>query len=252
MYVPDTNKQAYESEAVVGFYSDYTRLQKPEETILNILRPGLGNMNMLDIGVGAGRTTIHFAMLVKGYVGIDYSQGMIDACLRNFPEAASKGFSFKVCDARSLTDFEDGSFDFVLFSFNGIDLMSHEDRLRTLREIKRLCSKEGRFCFSTHNLQTLRTIHLCKNPIVLVRRISKYFAFRNTPLQTKWAIIPGGESGHELAVYYVRPRHQIGQLRDLGFGDIRIFGLTDGKEITGESELDARGDDWLYYLCSVE
>ena len=41
---------------------------------------------------------------------------------------------FCVDDVRELSH-EDGSFNFVLFSFNGIDYMDQNDRLKALREI---------------------------------------------------------------------------------------------------------------------
>ena len=40
---------------------------------------------MLDIGVGTGRTTMHFAGLVKEYVGVDYSSALIQACPEKIP-----------------------------------------------------------------------------------------------------------------------------------------------------------------------
>ena len=73
-------------------------------------------MKMLDIGVGGGRTTLHFAPLVKEYVGIDYSQNMIKACQERFAQV-----SFQTADARSMGIFKDSTFDFILFSYNGID-----------------------------------------------------------------------------------------------------------------------------------
>ena len=66
--------------------------------------------------------------------------------------------------------FEDSSFDFILFSFNGIDYMNHDERIRTLREIRRILKTGGYFCFSTHNLNFLLkkcSIKLSKHPSVL-------------------------------------------------------------------------------------
>ena len=68
----ERNGNIWENDSIVKEYSIQTTLHKPEQTILNILKPILPNMKMLDIGVGAGRTTIQFAPLVKEYIGIDY------------------------------------------------------------------------------------------------------------------------------------------------------------------------------------
>lgn len=74
------NENPWESEDVVREYYVECHLQKPEEAVLNELRAKLQKMKMLDIGVGAGRTTHHFASLAKEYVGVDYSKNMIRAC----------------------------------------------------------------------------------------------------------------------------------------------------------------------------
>ena len=72
----------YESSDVVQFYEGQSDLQKPEATILEEFKKQLPEMKMLDIGVGAGRTSVHFAFLAKEYLGIDYSNRMITACLK--------------------------------------------------------------------------------------------------------------------------------------------------------------------------
>src|SRR5689334_21776172 len=85
------NKQTYLSPKVIDFYSQNTDLQPPEKTIVQILAPMLSNAKMLDVGVGAGRTTEYFAPIVKSYTAFDFSAGMIDQCkakyAARFPEA---------------------------------------------------------------------------------------------------------------------------------------------------------------------
>src|SRR5262249_12955489 len=128
-----------------------SHLQPPEETILRLLLPGLATARMLDLGVGGGRTTLHFAKWVHEYVGADYSPSMITACQKRFSGYPAH-ISFQVCDARALGLFESASFDFVLFSFNGLDYVGHDDRLKILQEIRRVGNPGGHFCFSSHNL----------------------------------------------------------------------------------------------------
>ena len=96
----NNNKRVYESEDVIRFYAEQSDLQKPEATILNELRNRLPKMRMLDIGVGAGRTTTHFAVLAKEYIGIDYSSKMINACSRKFQNYPSKNF-FSNCRCKN-------------------------------------------------------------------------------------------------------------------------------------------------------
>ena len=111
---------------------------------------------MLDVGVGGGRTTVHFAPLVGSYVGIDYSETMIAACRERFEETPGQ-LTFQVEDVRSLPAFGDGSFDFVLFSYNGLDYIPHDGRREALAEIRRVLGRGGRFALSTHNLNSLRS-----------------------------------------------------------------------------------------------
>jgi len=146
-----SNKDVWESEDIVNEYSKGFYLHKPEKTIIHELKDKLPNMKMLDIGIGAGRTTYYFAHLAKEYVGLDYSKAMIRMCRERFQEYSIR-VSFEVADAKSLKSFEESYFDFVLFSFNGIDYMRREDRLTALKEIRRVTKNGGCFCFSTHNL----------------------------------------------------------------------------------------------------
>jgi ubiquinone/menaquinone biosynthesis C-methylase UbiE len=145
------NKQVYRAVDVVHEYALQSHLQAPEESILRIMLPNLPTARMLDIGVGGGRTTLHFAKWVRAYVGMDYSDSMIKECRTRF-SGYPDHIQFVVCDARSMGMFSDGSFDFVLFSFNGIDYVPHEDRLRIFQEVRRVGKAGGYFCFSTHNL----------------------------------------------------------------------------------------------------
>ena len=107
------NKNTWGAQDIVRQYSLQRQLQKPEETILNIFKSELRYLKMLDIGVGSGRTTHHFANLTKEYIGIDYSENMIKACQKIFKNS-SKTISFKICDARSMKNFDNNCFDFIL------------------------------------------------------------------------------------------------------------------------------------------
>jgi ubiquinone/menaquinone biosynthesis C-methylase UbiE len=55
-------------------YAASTELQPPEKAILARLRDRLRQMKMLDIGVGGGRTMMHFAQAAEEYWAIDYSE----------------------------------------------------------------------------------------------------------------------------------------------------------------------------------
>ncbi len=139
------NKSVYESEDVVSVYANDADLQPAEETIIKQIGDKLSNMKVLDIGIGAGRTTACLADYTKDYIGIDNSENMIKFCEKRF-ESFQTNLSFNICDVRSMDIFEDNFFDFILFSYNGIDCMPYGDRAKALREIQRV-SKPGKiFC----------------------------------------------------------------------------------------------------------
>ncbi len=254
-----SNKKTYEARNVVRRYASVTQLQEPEKTILELIKSRLKDMRMLDIGVGGGRTTHHFAGLVKEYVGTDYSENMINACRKQFP-SAGQNVSFKVCDVRDMQIFVDNYFDFILFSFNGIDCVAHEDRLRAMEEIKRVGKSGGVYCFSTHNLQSADTLYSFKpsvNPRKMLWAILRHLLLRLLNKSFKelkngrYAIIRDGSQIFRLSLYYIKPEEQIEQLRDLGFSNIQVFSLSTGKEITNKSQLAAVTDSWLYYICNI-
>lgn len=102
---------------------------------------------VLDLGVGPGRTVPLLRALSADYVGLDYLPAMVAAARARHPQA-----DIRLGDARDLGGFEDGRFDLVVFSYNGIDSVSHEDRQRVLAEVRRVLAPGGVFWFSTLNL----------------------------------------------------------------------------------------------------
>jgi len=150
----ETNLEKYNDPEVVAYYVDKTGLQPCEELLFERwLNPGL---RILDIGFGGGRTTPFLSKRGRHYVGVDYSQAMVDACSKRFP-----GLEFRHGDATDLSQFADGEFDAVVFSFNGIDcIRTDEARARCLKEVARVLNVGGVFIFSSHNPQALGVLPL--------------------------------------------------------------------------------------------
>jgi ubiquinone/menaquinone biosynthesis C-methylase UbiE len=143
------NKATYTSEDVVRHYEQVAGLEGPEQYLFE--RYVKKGQSILDVGVGGGRTTPALSQHAKRYVGVDYVQEMVDACTRRFP-----GVRFEQGDASALTNFKDAEFDVVVFSFNGIDSLSpDEKRLQALAEFRRVLKKNGVLIFSSHNAQSL-------------------------------------------------------------------------------------------------
>src|SRR5438477_13063427 len=101
----DRNLDTYSLREVAAGYARESHLQLPEESILRLILPKLPTARMLDLGVGGGRTTLHFAKWIREYVGADYSPSMILECQRRF-SGYPNHISFRVCDARSMEIFE--------------------------------------------------------------------------------------------------------------------------------------------------
>ena len=255
----DRNHRTYTSSSVVQYYAQSIDLQPAETTIINLLQSQLGQMKLLDIGVGGGRTTQHFANLVSEYIAIDYSPQMIAAANKRFPKFADTN-AFQVCDVRDMSRFLDNSFDLILFSFNGIDYMSNEDRSQAIKEIQRVGKPGGYLFFSTHNLTAFErefdfkqqiSLNPFKTYINLV--MSAFLHIFNYPTtyqklrDSAYCILKDESHNFSLDTYYIRPKEQIDRLKS-SFPQIKVYSWKTGSELT-EAELDYHPDLWLYYLC---
>lgn len=140
------DKQLWNSTTVIDHYTVADDLQKPEKAIIDALREQLPFMRMLDLGIGGGRTTVHFEPLVHEYVGSDYAENMVQACIKRFPDAGTNT-RFQVIDATNMAGIPDHYYDFILFSFNGLDCIPHEDRDKVFHEVRRVGKPGAYFAF---------------------------------------------------------------------------------------------------------
>ena len=96
----DTNLKTYSDPAVVTLFAKMETLQPCEEIIFQRwIRPGA---TVLELGVGGGRTAGPLAKIAGQYIGIDYSQAMVEACRARYPL-----LEFRHGDATDLSQFED-------------------------------------------------------------------------------------------------------------------------------------------------
>ncbi len=255
--VDKINRQVYDSDQTVQVYGKSFELQKAELTIIEILKSQLSGMRMLDIGIGGGRTTTHLASSVKEYTGIDYAESMIAACRKKFSDDMSNKV-FRSMDVRDMNDLAEHSFDFVLFSYNGIDYMPHEDRCKSFNQIKRVIKPGGYFCFSSHNFNYLEHylhVPLCRNPMRWWQMMNRSWEVRNKmkiKKQINHAIISDGGEEFRVRTYYSKPLEQIQQLNNSGFTNVRVFSEQTGQEVQDQEKLDEFNNDrWLYYLCQA-
>lgn len=240
------NITVYESEGTVEYYKNQEfHLQLAEQKIIKILEMKLSQYTMLDIGVGTGRTSNFFAPLVSKYVGVDYSSRMVDVCREKFPR-----LTFDVQDVRSI-QYPNNSFDLVLFSFNGLDSISPEERIKAMDEIYRIIKPGGYFAFSSHNLKGIDK--LFSFPVTLnVKKWYKTIVLRSVNknfrkfYKENYVTIIDGAHGYGVTNYYTTPEYQCKQLAQCGYGDLVVIDLN-GNSSTPEGAINHK-DLWLYYL----
>ncbi len=260
------NFQRFDEVADNFEFSDVA-LKPAERNALALLADSIGEVDMLDLGVGAGRTGYTFAPLVRSYVGLDVAPRMIERA-RKLLKSDEKA-ELLVGDARNLSELTSRpgfrGFDFILFSFNGLGAVGHEDRLKILREVRRAIAPGGLFLFSSHsigalplNLKRPKPPHLRNSrlyrliaPISELRyareaRKSNQMLDLDAARKQGWVIVRDPAHDFTLDVYYVDPSYQVEQLREVGFEVKATYNIA-GEEVTLPY---AGRDPWLDYLCS--
>lgn len=241
----DLNEQTYNSPEVVLGLARRSELQPAEAVVLALLGPQLAAFDVLDIGVGGGRTSVHLLPRARRYRGIDFSPAMIAACRARFPEQAKL---FEVGDARDLRGHRAGAYDFTLFSYNGLDYVSHADRLRALTEIRRVTRPGGWFCMSSHNLRFL-DVRIPPRPFSL-EALARAISLRALNPWRDWSRLGDHAIVRDMrrtVTYHVKPTEQLRQLEHAGFVECRIYDST-GVTLDVASAERCR-DAWLHYLC---
>lgn len=253
----DANHAVYERHA--GAY-DSRELQKPEQVLLRRFRGRWADMAMLDIGVGSGRTAYTFSAIAGRYVGIDYSRAMIELSRERIGEDETT--RFLLCDARRMAETLDERFDLVLFSYNGLDSVGHDDRRTILSQVRMVLKDDGRFLFSTHCLSSLPLraprpkldrLHPVRSAYGVVKtgqlawRLEKANRGARASREQGWALLSDEAHDFQGSWYYVLPEYQVTQLGEAGFSVEEVY------DVSGEP-VDPRNparNPWLHYLCAL-
>ncbi len=247
----DSNRAVYGSESAAKAYTRVSSLQEAERVILARISPDIQGKRILDIGVGGGRTTTYLHNVSSHYVGIDYSPAMVEAARRKTGLS-----SIYCCDAQDMRRFEDQAFDFVFFSFNGLDYMPHQNRLRALSEIYRVLAGGGWFLFSSHNRSGKAaeppwrqsngefSLHFAKSCLDALLALPRHWRLRQYELQEdEYAILNDPAFGYSLMTYYIDIAQQLAQLAKIGFIQIEAF------DSHGQPTRKDERSPWLHYLA---
>ena len=144
-------RDIYEDPRVVARYVDIGLWPSEEILVLDYVPEG---GSLLDVGCGAGRTSIVLAELGLEVFGIDISRTMIEIAGQQ-AELAGVQVDFRTMDVMDL-QFPDDSFDVALFSYNGLELLpGRAGKLKAIKEIQRTLKPGASFIFSSHSLFAL-------------------------------------------------------------------------------------------------
>jgi ubiquinone/menaquinone biosynthesis C-methylase UbiE len=252
----EANFDLYNTPRAVGVYSRMTGLSRAETAILRGIEARLPSMDVLDLGVGAGRTTRAFASIARTYVGVDFASPMVDACRAKYP-----ALDFRVADARDLSIFPDESFDFVLFSFNGVDCLAFDHRSCVFNEVRRVLRPGGTFVFSSHNAGFLdpmtpgAVMRLALRPGTSLKVVARKLSFLSKKISVdhvsdgSHAVVFERQHGHEVPIVYTRPEWQTREIAARDFNLTATISNATGEVLTSPTDLLRLADAWLYYVC---
>ena len=245
------NKTTYSRADVVKYYQNTERLLKAEEVLFEKLSPIIKNSKILDIGIGGGRTTKYLLPISRDYTGVDYVPQFAEETAKKYPDA-----KILCSDATNLKEFADETFDFVLFSYNGLDSISNEQRLMVINEVFRVLKKGGIFMFSSHNrdyqdfnkLPWQRKIEydtkFLKFFLYCLYHLPKHYKMKKHEIYTDdYAVVNDGDHRYSLLLYYISIDKQAKQLTEFGFSDIEAFDMKGNLVKTDTTS------HWIYYLA---
>jgi SAM-dependent methyltransferase len=245
------NRAVYESAGVYRHYLSH-ELTLSEEACLLKYQMKVAGRDVLDIGVGAGRTTRYLSQFAGCYVGVDYSRVMVSYMKKTMPNVR-----VQEADFQDLRMFGDCSFDFVFAPNNVIDSLSHEGRQKALSEASRVLRPSGVLAVSSHNINYKSAFDVPRlngsfNPARLVARTGQflfswfnYLRLKGERRETaEYAVL--NDSGHYYSClhYYVSRSVADAQLATVG---LRICDVFDrfGRTL-GRGEDDSESPSLLY------
>lgn len=252
------NLAVFDSAGVVQEYAAFAELYPGEIALINEISFDYSSPSILDIGVGAGRTVEALRGISGSYIGIEPAPGMVRRAQELHPEADLR--CANVLDLAAVAP--PSSFDIAFFSFNGIDYLTHEERLKALREVYRVLKPGGSFIFSTHQLsfglehrgfkgeiprENLGIRNVVRAAFVNGRALIRYVA-NQTKVQVnkRYAILNDQAHAYALLTYYVSVEEQLHQLRECGFDSTQCsFYNPLGGKISVE-ELETSKLPWFY------
>ena len=246
------SQQVYNKAQVVRQYAEASQLNPVEHLILQELLPEIKSKRLLDIGVGGGRTTGALLEISQNYTAIDSAAEMVALTRKRFGLE-----SVWCCDARDMRRFANSSFDFALFSFNGIDYVSYQDRLRIISEVARVLCAGGLFMFSSHNRnfryldklpwqegRSKLTPEFIKEILSTLVFLPRHLRLKQHEIyESDYAIVNDNLHRYSLLTCYVTISAQTRDLVRAGFSEVRAYDRK-GKRVTTDDS-----SRWIDYVA---
>lgn len=249
----EINARVYHRHGIERHYRDLS-LTRAEGIALLRHQPAFAGRDVLDIGVGTGRTAVYLAPLARRYQATDYSPVMVRYMRQAMPEVP-----VLLADMRHMPELADASFDFVLASNCVFDAVGHDDRIATLREIHRLLRSGGLLVFTGHNRNWTHALHgprlqYSHNPATQAMLalhwihgwINRARFHHLERFADEYAILNDG--GHDFALmhYNITPDRQRQQLALHGFEVVEVLDPKGSPRAPGDP---ARECTWLMYVA---
>lgn len=217
---------------------------------------------ILDVGVGAGRTVPMLKALSSHYTAVDYTEKLLDLCRSRFPNT-----DLRWMDARDMSSLPSNHYALVQFSWNGIDCVDYEDRMRILQEMRRVTRPGGLILFSSHNREgpgyreplsrilpvfTFNPVKLAWRSWRTLRRlpIAGFNYLRHARLTRDfdgYSIATAAAHNFGIVIVYTTLAHERKQIANLGLELEAVFGSTDAQRIPDDAE--SNDAWWLHFIA---
>ncbi len=259
--VQDVRGSSWGAADVVSRFATRGFTDAGEEMALRAVEAWAGG-DVLDIGVGGGRTTGLLSDRAGSYVGIDSSPEMLDLARDRFPDQDLR--EGNAVDLRGLTD---AAYDLVLFSFNGLDALDHGDRRAALAAMARVTRPEGRVLFSSLNLDGVsfderpwrvaggllsprvrhHVAYAARHPGSMVRSVQNYRRTRRDGEDGHgWGRRPLRAHEFRFVVHFATMEETVAEARTAGLEVVAAY-ADDGSWLApGMAHTDA---DYVHFVC---
>jgi SAM-dependent methyltransferase len=218
--------------------------------------------DVLDIGVGGGRTTELLEPKARSYVGIDVAPEMLSLARSRFPDV-----DLRLGDAVDLAGLADAAYDFVVFSFNGLDSVDHDARRAALAAMARVTRPGGRVLFSSLNLDGVsyderpwrvaggllsprvrfHVLHVARHPASIVRSVRNYRRSRDEVEDgLGWGRRPLRAHEFRFVVHFATMEEAVEEARAAGLEVVAAYAEDGSVLAPSTAHTDA---DYVHFVC---